>query len=260
MFLTMSMIRYAVRRRLVVLIGLALAGGLAVPLVARPETADAAPTIQSVMAPGFKDITLDARPIKANIAELNKIGKDFANAYRVSRMRFLIKEPDKFRMEVWAGPLKFVHVISGGSKSTRAFGKDFRAKDFGDDPGKRQTPMDVGLITPGTLRGYDVAYISSGTEAGRPAVKFRLRFAHLPERYEVLTIDSERKTLLKRELYTTDGGKFKCDFTYLDHQRVGSLWLPKRIEVRNAAHKLAGVTEQKEFKINTGVSDSLFKL
>ncbi|MDH7569581.1 MAG: hypothetical protein QHJ73_08355 [Armatimonadota bacterium] len=246
-------------------VGKLLAAGAAVllaaagPLSAEGGAAEAAPTIQSVFAPGVRDLALNARPVKADIEQLKKIGKDFPNAYRVTKMRFIMKEPDKFRMEVWAGPLKFIHLINGGNKATYAFGMWRKSKPFGDDPGKRQTPLDLGIVTPGTLRGYKAEYVGAGTEEGRPVYRFRLRYAHDLERYEVISVDTERKCLVKREMHTRIHGGFKCEFTYSDPVQVGAVWIPRRIEVRNEDRRLAGVTEQSDPVVNAGVSDALFR-
>lgn len=249
-------------RALRTLLGALLLSIAVATMAAQREALEAAPTIQSVFAPGLKDLTVYARPEpgKTNMEALKKIGSDFHRIYQVKRVQFSIKEPDKFRMDVSAGLVHLVHVIVDGRKTTYVMGVRRPSKPFGDDPGKRQTPMDVGVITPGSLRGYRVEYLGTGQEQGRPVLRFRLRYAHDTARYELLWVDSERKCLVKRTLHTRMFGEKKCEYTYHDPQRVGSVWIPTRVEVRNKDGELAGVMLQSDFKVNSGLADSLFEL
>ncbi len=234
-----------------------LATGSGVRAASDGKTADV--PIEQVLAPGLQDLTLTTRPREMNVQELNKIGRDFSNAYRVGRTRIMMKEPNMFRLDANVLFFKVEYIINGKSRVARFPAKSDR-DEIGDDPGKRQGPLDVGLITAGSLRGYTVEFVGAGTEAGRPSLCYRLRYAHDTVRYELLWVDSERKCLLRRQCWTAWLGKRKMEYTYLDPQKVGSLFIPTRIEVRNADSKKAGMSEQSEFKVNSGLEDSLFQL
>jgi len=240
----------------------AMAAAIAGALVAHAPRAAAQPDenpIERFFAPGLADLSLISRPVEKDMDELQKIGSGFADAYRVGDSHLLLKEPDKFRMDTRVGFLKFQYVISGKRTVMRAPLTN-HARNIGDDPGKRQGPLEVGLVTRGALRGYTVENLGCDNEGGRQVCRYRLRYAHEPERYELLWIDAARKCLAKRRLNIRPKGELKMEFTYLSPRQFGALWIPMRIEVRNAEGKLAGVTEQSDVKVNAGLDDKLFKL
>jgi outer membrane lipoprotein-sorting protein len=218
-------------------------------------------SIQDIFAPGLKDLTVNLRRKDINMRELNKISRDFANAYRMGNSLIRMKEPDKFRLDARVGPLKFEYIVNGGRRITRApLVKEVR--EIGTDPGKRQGPLEVGLVTQGSLIGYKVEHLDCTTEGGQSVCRYRLRYSHLPERYELIWVDTERKCLKKRQFWTNEeklNTQYKMEFTYLEPRKVGAVWVPTRIEVRNSQGRLAGVTEQTDIQVNTGLEDSLFK-
>lgn len=215
--------------------------------------------IEGLLAPGFQDLKLTAVRKQVNVEQLRKIDPDYANAYRVARSTLMIKEPDKFRMDARAGFIKFEYVICGPRRVMRApLVKQY--DDIGVDPGKRQGPLEVGLVTPGALRGYDVEHAGCTTLGDRPACIYRLTYSHDHERYELMWIDTERKHILRRKLWTKFRGEYKLQLDFLNPKRVGGIWIPTRVEVRNAQGVLAGVTEQTDIEVNTGLGDALFAL
>ncbi|HEX2999236.1 MAG TPA: outer membrane lipoprotein-sorting protein [Armatimonadota bacterium] len=215
--------------------------------------------IEEVFAPGLKDLTLTAKRKQINLRELNKISRDYANAYRVGDSRIYLKEPGRFRLDAKAGPFKFSYIIVGTRKVTRApFVNEVR--EIGVDPGKRQGPLEVGIVTPSLLPGYTVEFVESGKEDERPVYRYRLRYSHDLERYDLITVDSERHCLVKRQLYTQMHGKLKMSFAFANPKKVGAVWIPTRIEVRNAEGKLAGVTEQSDIVVNSNLNDDLFQI
>jgi outer membrane lipoprotein-sorting protein len=236
------------------------AGILVVALLATAaETTANNHPIQSMFAPGLKDLSLTTVRKEIHIEELNKISRDYANAYRIGRSKVMLKEPDKFRMDARVGFVKFEYVMNGPRKVIRTpLTKQF--DDIGTDPGKRLGPLEVGLVTPGALIGYDVEHVGCSTEEGRRVCEYKLYYAHNHERYELVWIDAERKCVKKRRLYTLMYGKYKMELTYSAPKQVGNLWIPTVIEVRNAEGKLAGITHQQEIKLNPGLDDSLFKI
>jgi outer membrane lipoprotein-sorting protein len=42
--------------------------------------------------------------------------------------------------------------------------------------------------------------------------------------------------------------------------QVAGVWVPTRIEVYNGEGRLAAVTQYKQVKVNTGLSESLFRI
>lgn len=258
---TLTAMRRGRRHRFAVASALALAAAAAaLPLATGAEEKAPAFTVQDACASDFKDLSLALRRKAINLGELNKISKDFANAYRVGSSKILMKEPDKFRMDAKVGPFAFVYVINGEKKATRApFVNEHR--DIGIDPGKRQGPLDVGLLTKGCLRGYNTSFVSAAKgEDGHEIACYKFVYAHDTERYELLYVDMKLKCLIKRELFTQIHGQKKMVFLFSRPVQVGPLWVPQEIKVLNADGKVAGITEQVNIKVNTGVEDGPFKL
>lgn len=227
--------------------------------VTRAAETTEVPAIDRLLVTELKDLKLTAVRKEVNLEELRRIDPDYANAYRVGRSTIMLKEPDKFRMDARVGFVKFEYVMNGPRKVIRApLTKQY--DDIGTDPGKRLGPLEVGLVTPGTLIGYDVEHVGCTTEEGRRVCQYKLYYAHNHERYEYVWIDAERKCVKKRRLYTLMHGKYKMELIYSAPKQVGNLWIPTVIEVRNADGKLAGITQQQEIKLNPGLDDSLFKL
>jgi len=239
------------------------AGGPA-PATGAVRAASAGPDkihrIEEAFAPGFQDLSLVTVHKKVNVDELTKIGRDYANAYRISRTTVRMKEPGKFRMDARVGFIGFEYVMNGARKVIRApLTKQY--DDIGTDPGKRLGPLEAGLITPGALVGYDPGeHLACFVEDGRRVCQYRIRYTNDKERYELLWVDAERKYVKKRQFYTLIFGKYRMELVFSEPKEVHGLWIPTRVEVRNADGKLAGVTEQKDLKLNTGLSDDLFKL
>lgn len=232
---------------------------IALAAAAAEDTGAGKHPIQGVFVPGFQDLSLSTVRKEIHINELNKISRDYANAYRIARSKVMIKEPDKFRMDARVGFVKFEYVMNGPRKVIRApLTKQY--DDIGTDPGKRLGPLEVGLVTAGALIGYDAEHVGCFTEEGRRVCQYKLYYAHNHERYELVWIDAERRCLKKRQLYTLMFGKHKMELIYREPKQVGNLWIPTKIEVRNADGKLAGVTQQEDIKLNTRLSDDLFKL
>lgn len=227
--------------------------------VTRAAETTEVPAIDRLLVTELKDLKLTAVRKEVNIEELRRIDPDYANAYRVGRSTIMLKEPDKFRMDARAGFIKFEYVISGPRRVMRA-PLIRQIDEIGVDPGKRQGPLEVGLVTPGCLRGYEVAQVARTQVGDRPAYQYRLTYAHDHERYELVWIDAERKHILKRKLWTKFQGEYKLELTFLKPKQFGDIWIPTRVEVRNARGALAGVTEQSDITVNGGLDDKLFEL
>lgn len=167
----------------------------------------------------------------------------------------LFKPPDLFRIEV-RGPL-FVHLFTallrGDSLMVGAGDGPWRGGLFSDEVLARLLGLNLagcdlrytllGLVAPGTLDslvqaepGRCLAYLG-----GMPARRLWLDTRHGLVAAEDL-LDPAGVPVLTRRLQ--------------DYQRVGGLYLPRRVEIRQGEQTL--IVEYRSWEINTGLGESTF--
>jgi len=128
---------------------------------------------------------------------------------------------------------------------------------FADDPQKRQTPLDVGVLSDAIWQEYEVEYEGEKTADGvKQYVLFLKRKNSL--RTQRLWIEAGTMRLLKREKYENNG-RIKVRFEYVGLRQVDGIWVPGKIEAYSSSGKLAGVTEYRNVKVNAPIEDSAFK-
>jgi len=203
----------------------------------------------------FKDITLTCKVVQANQKELKKIGKDFGKSYDFKSTLVRFKSPDKMKMEGKLGLVKVEIVINGDRKLTSIPPIYYRKKeDIGGQPHKRQTDLDIGMITESLWRDYIV--LSNDTEDSVHKITFIRNNSR--EKKLVAWVDDKTLRLLKVEKYESDG-RLISRYLYSGHSLVnGVAWVPSRIQVYNGEGKLAGVTAYENIRINTSIPDSVF--
>lgn len=209
----------------------------------------------------FKDITLTAKVVYANQKELKKIGKDFPKSYEFKTTTIRYKAPDKMKVEGKLGMVKVVIIMNGGRKAYRVPALHIGKKeDIRDKPHKRQTDIDIGIVTDRLWHDYVVrATAAEKTPSGEV---YRITFVrtNAREKSHVCWVDAKTLKLLKLDKYESDGS-LKSRYLYSNHKHIGGIvWVPGRIEVYNQDGKLAGVTAYQNMRVNTGIPDSEFKI
>ena len=222
------------------------------------------PSITSYVQSSFKDVSFSAKVQSSKQSELAKINQDFAKSYRFSTSNVWIKEPMKLRMESKVDDTDIYFIVNGGKKLVRIPRANLNQKDdVSKAPGKRQTPLDFGLLTPslfnGFLQGKYIRTESRGDYSGN--LVFDL--VYIPSlddssRYRVW-VDPAKKFTTKREWYS-QAGYLMATFTYEGVKEFGGVWIPTHLTVRNADGKVGGSTVYSNVKVNQGLSDSLFKI
>jgi len=217
-------------------------------------------SIENYVQSDLQDATLVAQIVKGDQRELLKINKDFGNSYRFSTSSVYFKEPFKMRAEAHVDETSVVYIING----TRLWIKlpNFNSKqDLSNHPGRRQSLMDVGILTPSLFTTFlDAKFIRNDRETGNVVFDLTYKPGSTDtdsSRYRVW-IDKSKKYVTKREWYN-QWGRQLATFTYMNPVEVSGVWLPTRMEVKNADNVVAGVTKYDSFKVNTGLKDSLFE-
>lgn len=210
---------------------------------------------------GFKDITLNCKVLYADHAALKKIGKDFNKSYEFKSTTIQYKSPDKLKMEGKLGLLKARMVINGDRKATVIPAIHYSKKEnIADEPHKRQSDLDIGIVTGSLWRDYIV--LDTDSEKGSNDATYRITFIreNSREKKHVCWIDADTLKLLKLEKYESDGS-LKSRYIFSKHSLVnGLIWVPCRIDVYNQIGKLAATTAYENIKLNTGIPDSEFKI
>lgn len=220
--------------------------------------ARAAPAITTHLASAVKDLRASATLAQANLAALKKIGDDYANAYRAKTMEVYFKEPGKIRFEMKALGITFTYTINGNTKYSSVPQLRLRqTTDISNRPQTRQNSMEIGFLTASALRDYDAQYLRA--EGALLLYELRFQQKDLRQKKIVLWVDPAKKLLVRREIYHDDG-TLKARFSYLNPKEVApGIWMPTRITVHNGAGELGGTTHYGNFRVNTGLPDSLFE-
>ncbi|HUV04178.1 MAG TPA: hypothetical protein VMX94_03630 [Armatimonadota bacterium] len=210
---------------------------------------------------GFRDVTLTCKVLYANHAELKKIGKDFNKSYEFKSTTVRYKAPNKMKMEGKLGLLKAVVVINGDRKATIIPAIHYSKKEnIRDEPHKRQTDIDIGIVTDSVWRDYIV--LGNADERGPSGAVYKITFVreNARDKKHVCWVDARTLKLLKVEKHESDGS-LKSRYIYSRHSLIeGFIWVPGRIDVYNQDGKLAGTTAYENIRINTGIPDSVFRI
>ncbi len=194
--------------------------------------------------------------------ELEKISPDFKTTYSVRNLNLQFKNPDKLRLEgrsatrgtalmILNGPVRFYSVPKFKLK---------KSEDLSNAPAKRQSLLEYGgLVVPETLRFMQAQFVKNETLQGANTTVFDLKYlaSENGPHYRVW-IDDRTHITSKREWYDS-ANKLKATFLYLDPQEVSAgVWLPGRLEVKNAEGTVAAEVTITEAKTNQKLPDSLF--
>ena len=207
---------------------------------------------------GFRTLSATLIATHANEAELQRIGKDFARSYEFKEAQVLFKNPDKLKITGKVGLVRVDYIVNGDTRIVRVPSLHVSKKDsFANDPQKRQTPLDVGVLSDAIWQEYDVSFEGEKTVNGEKQYVLFLKRKGA-RRTQRLWIEAGAMRLLKREKYENDGS-LKVRFVYVGMRRLEGVWVPGKIEAYSESGKLAGVTEYRNVKVNVPIEDGEFK-
>jgi len=208
---------------------------------------------------GFKDVTLTCKVGYANHKELSKIGKDFPKTYEFKSTTVWYKAPDKMKIEGKLGMVRVAIIMNDDKKAIQIPSIHYsKTEDISSDPHKRQTDLDIGIVTESLWQDYSVVDVETEKNSD-PVYKITFVRDNARSKKHVAWVDANTLKLLKVEKYEGNG-KLKSRFLYSGHTSVNGVWVPTRIEVFSPDGKLAGTTTYEGIKVNTNLADSIFKL
>ncbi len=212
-----------------------------------------------IVQKGIKDISFTARVDFGNQYELAKINKDFGDSYRVSYSLIKTKEPFKVRVEGKVGDTTALYILNGTKRVYSIPRLKLKQKeDVAKGPGKRQTYLDFGLLTPSLtdeLFNADFVRVDRATND----LVFDLTYKKNDKSRHRVWVDPKKKIVTKREWYNQKG-KQLATFFYEKPVEIDGVWMSTMATVKNVDNKKAGVLLYENIKVNQGISDSLFDI
>jgi hypothetical protein len=235
--------------------GVALLASFALASGVRAEEA-----LGNYAQPALRDFAATGSVLQKDDAELRKIDKNFVQGYRFRESLIQYKEPLKLRVDSKAGLFTVRYVINGKRKSTQFAGLH-KVKDITGRPGEEQSMLDSGIITPGFLAdNVESRIVGQQTLDGRKVPVFEFWYTDEPHsRHHFVWMDPVKKIVLRHDVNNRSGG-LKMRFMFKQPSRVAGVWVPRRIEVYNPEGRLAAVTQYTSIRVNTGLSESLFRI
>lgn len=224
-------------------------------------TAQASTSINAYVLHDLVDASWTARIVKGVQPELRKINADFGQVYRFESSAIKYKEPLKLKVESVTDDTKVTYIVNG---TTQWFNlgsvKLSRKTDLSKAPGRRQTPLDFGLLTPSLFKDFFQAKFVRVDRATNDAVFDITYVDELKDktRHRVW-LDPEKRMVNKREWYAQDG-HLMATFYYEGPRKVGGIWMSSRLTVKNADNVVAGITSYENLKVNTGIPESVFTI
>ena len=219
------------------------------------------PTITPYLLHDLQDLSWTARIVRGEQKELQKINSDFGQAYRFESSTVRYKEPLKLRVESKADDTTVVYVINGTMQAFSISSVHLvKTNDLSKAPGRRQTPLDFGLLTPSMFNNFFQAKFVR-TDRGSGDVVFDLTYVtslNDTTRHRVW-IDPQKRYIVKREWYN-QGDRMLATFFYENPVKQGPIWTPTRLTVKNVDNVVAGITRYENVKVNAGIADSLFSI
>ena len=207
----------------------------------------------------FEDLTMVGTAVYKDKKALSKVEPAYARLYDFKTANVLFKPPDKLRMESKLGMVRVEYIINGSKKILRAPKlKVNKIDDFTGDPAKLQDALDLGLITPGLWRNRRIEVLDDPEADGNGEIKLRLYWSKGDMIY-LAWIDADN-LWLKRFEKRDPQNNLQVRMIYSNPQKVGGvIWIPAKAEMFTGDGEKAGATQFTDMKVNTGLSDSLFK-
>jgi outer membrane lipoprotein-sorting protein len=237
---------------------------MALVALSAPGSAQPIPTdIRSYVAERVDDFTAVMTVVSANQRELGKISRDFGLLYRFKDVKVSYKEPNRMRLEGSVEGTRGVFIINGSIQWVSVPKMNLRTRrDFGNAPGKKKSLMDVGLVSEFYLSYTDAQFLREATVEGVRCAVFRMTYKDRDEdsSHHIIYIDPKTRVVRRREAFSQEG-KLQAIYFYREVREIRpGIWFPTRIEVQNTDRVIAGVTAYKDIQVNTGLSDTIFRL
>ena len=196
--------------------------------------------------------------------ELEKIGPDLRLTYSLQRLTLHYAQPDKLRLEARSPTRGNALLITNGA--TRFFSVPKmhlrRVENLSASPGRRQSLLEYGGIIAGdTLQFMQGRFVKEDVQQGQTTLVFDLTYqgAAGGTHYRIW-LDPKTRVTLRRD-WLDGANKLKASFLYQEPLEVApDIWMPSRVDVKNADGAIAASITMTGVKINQGLDASLFTI
>lgn len=208
----------------------------------------------------LKDATFVAKVMRGDERELRKINDDFGVSYKFKTAQIRMKDPFMLRMEATVEDTSILYIVDGPVVVYRIPRAGIHTStNNARHPGRRQTFLDFGLLTPSLFGNFfDAKFVRKDRATGDAVFDLTYSDKKVDDssRHRIW-IDPAKKIVTKREWYDQEG-KQKATFLYQEPTEVDGVWMPTQLTVKNNDNAVAGITKYISIKINTGLTNSLF--
>lgn len=211
-----------------------------------------------------KDIEAAIHVTKYEPKEAEKIGRDFMTAYRFRHLSFRYKQPNKIRLEAKSPTLGNPVLILNGAMRFYTIPKlNIKNKEnLEGAPGKRQSLLEYGgLLSPETLLFMQGRFVREETLEGETAWVYDLTYqGEEGGSYFRVWFDPRTRITRKREWLNAEN-QLRATFLYQEPvEAAPDVWLPSRVEIKNAEGVTATSLTLDDMKVNQGLPDTLFTI
>ncbi|MBV9850018.1 MAG: hypothetical protein JO250_10135 [Armatimonadetes bacterium] len=220
----------------------------------------APPDIRQFTSDRIRTLRLDSQIAYENRDQLEEIGGDFANFYRLQRgaksLSLIYMQPGNLRFDANVLNAHITYAISGNTRVTNIpFLHIHKVESIAGSPGKRTTLLDSGVVPPEQLTDYNATYLRQ--EKGLLCFQLLSRMHSEPFK-DLVWIDPKTHITAQRYHYDRNG-KLVAWYLYKNPVLVApGVYFPTRVEVYSPKMKLAGVTVYKNIRVNPPVSPATF--
>jgi outer membrane lipoprotein-sorting protein len=216
--------------------------------------------IEAYCQAGLRDLAFSGKVVKAKPGEAAKIDNDYRRNLSFQNFTVAAKEPFKLRIEVSTDDTKVIYVVNGTTQLMRIPKMKISQKvSLAEEPGRRQTFFDFGILTPSLVKSYFISkFVRFDRESGDAVFDLTWPITHDTSRHRVW-IDRTQKFIKKREWYSQTGTQ-KATIFYTNPVSVSGVTFPTTQQVFNIENKLAGEFKYTGVKVNEGLAESLFSI
>lgn len=222
-----------------------MASALATAAVAVPAHAD--PNIWDYVVPStLTKLVATGRTVAADQTQLEVIGKDYGDAYRLKEGKYTFTAPDRLEYTTQLGPTT-VTLISTNTQIqvvTHGLVHLSHTTDISGDITKRKTLFDLGILPKNYLETMRVEYDGEDTAIGVPCQVFTLRYlTDAPDSHRrfKLWIDPVKHYVVQKTVWNMQNAQHETVF-YRDPVIVPGthIYMPTEAEVWNQNGKFGG--------------------
>lgn len=242
--------------RLLLIPVLAAVAAVSAPAIAQQKSLD------DFTQPALKDVAASIKVLSHNNAELEKIGKGYQDAYKLTDQEIWCKEPNKVRFQGKNGLMRIKYVTDGYRRLMDVSPLHVhKSEDVAKEPNKAETIADLGVMTPEWVDRVEHRWVRSEKRDNKTLQVFEYWYKADQKAVHTIWVDPATKTIVERISHHRNKNKpgFKKRLVYSDLRQVNGVWLPSLVTIFNGENRQAAQMRYDNVRVNSGLADNLFK-